>query len=354
MPESVAKLFSLSIDKPVSEDIVPLVSIKCLVYNHEPYLRQCLDGFVMQKTNFPFEAIVHDDASTDGSAAIIREYAEKYPDIIKPIYETENQYSKRDGSLTRAIDAVMHPDSKYIAHCEGDDYWTDPDKLQLQVDFLESHPDYYMTTHEFSFLYMSDNSIVDNEFVDSLPIESFHGREYCTPSLDQFFIPPWFTQILSIVRRRYDYVDAETIRKYPAAYDYVNCYYMLKAGKCALFKDVMGVYRKQGGGVYSSRVGSVSGTERWIQAFVDNYHVMYRLEKDKRLLTMLDEYYLYTFSNNIKHGNFAKALRSLWEHMSIVPFKNSVHCVLHLFFVMLPRAASRFIWNFVKTRVLRR
>ena len=115
-----------------------MLSIQCLVYNHEPYLRQCLDGFVMQKTNFPFEAIVHDDASTDGSAAIIREYAEKYPDIIKPIYETENQYSKRDGSLTRIMDAAMHPDSKYVALCEGDDYWTDPNKLQMQVDVMES------------------------------------------------------------------------------------------------------------------------------------------------------------------------------------------------------------------------
>ena len=119
----------------------PLVSIRCLVYNHEPYLRQCLDGFVMQQTTFPFEAIVHDDASTDGSAAIIREYAEKYPHIIKPIYETENQYSKHDGSLTRALDAVMHPNSKYVALCEGDDYWTDPLKLQHQVYVLESHPE---------------------------------------------------------------------------------------------------------------------------------------------------------------------------------------------------------------------
>ena len=93
----------------------PLVSIRCLVYNHGPYLRQCLDGFVMQKTNFAFEAIVHDDASTDNSAEIIREYAEKYPDIIKPIYETENQYSKHDGSLRRIMDAAIHPDAKYIA-----------------------------------------------------------------------------------------------------------------------------------------------------------------------------------------------------------------------------------------------
>ena len=116
-----------------------MVTIRCITYNHESYIRQCLDGFLMQKTTFRFEAIVHDDASTDGTATIIREYADKYPNIIKPIFETENQYSKRDGSLRRILDAHTH--GKYIAMCEGDDYWTDPYKLQKQVDFLESHPD---------------------------------------------------------------------------------------------------------------------------------------------------------------------------------------------------------------------
>ena len=125
----------------------PLVSIRCLVYNHEPFLRQCLDGFVMQQTTFPFEAIIHDDASTDGSAAILREYAEKYPGIIKPIYETENQWGK--GTISKTMNAAIHPNSKYIAVCEGDDYWTDPKKLQLQVDFLESHPDYSFSVHEY-------------------------------------------------------------------------------------------------------------------------------------------------------------------------------------------------------------
>lgn len=117
-----------------SNDLI--VSIRCLVYNHEPYLRQCLDGFVMQKTNFKFEAVVHDDASTDESAAIIREYAEKYPDIIKPIFETENQYSKHDGSLGRIMKEACI--GKYVAMCEGDDYWVDPLKLQKQVDILEA------------------------------------------------------------------------------------------------------------------------------------------------------------------------------------------------------------------------
>lgn len=122
----------------MSQDERPLmVTIRCTTYNHEPYIRECLEGFVMQKTNFRFEAIVHDDASTDGTAAIILEYADKYPDIIKPIIETENQYSKGDGSIGRIIDAQTR--GKYIAICEGDDYWIDPLKLQKQVDILEQN-----------------------------------------------------------------------------------------------------------------------------------------------------------------------------------------------------------------------
>ena len=136
-------------------NIYPLVAIHCLVYNHEPYLRDCLEGFVMQQTNFPFVAIVHDDASTDGSATIIREYEEKYPDIIKPIYETENQWRKPDGSLGRIMNAAIDATgAKYVAMCEGDDYWTDPLKLQKQVDFLEAD-DTLMAV-------CSNTSIVDN------------------------------------------------------------------------------------------------------------------------------------------------------------------------------------------------
>ena len=118
----------------------PLVAIQCFVYNHESFLHDCFEGFVMQQTNFPFVAIVHDDASTDGSAAIIHEYKEKYPHIFQPIYETENQYSKRDGSLDHIMDdAIEATGAKYVAMCEGDDYWIDPLKLQKQVDFMEEN-----------------------------------------------------------------------------------------------------------------------------------------------------------------------------------------------------------------------
>lgn len=148
----------------------PLVSIKCLVFNHEPYLRQCLDGFVMQKTDFPFEAIVHDDASTDGSAAIIREYAEKYPDIIKPIYETENQYSKKDGSLSKIMNTACK--GKFIAICEGDDYWIDPQKLQKQVSFLEAHPDYTMCVTEAKVLVPNNEYVEWNTFCEDCTIST--------------------------------------------------------------------------------------------------------------------------------------------------------------------------------------
>ena len=115
----------------------PLVSIKCLAYNHEKVIKNALDGFLMQKTNFPFEIIVHDDASHDKTASIIKEYEKEYPLIIKPIYENENQYSKKDDSLNEIISSRIK--GKYVAYCEGDDYWIDENKLQNQIDYLESN-----------------------------------------------------------------------------------------------------------------------------------------------------------------------------------------------------------------------
>ena len=119
----------------------PLVSICSLTYNHAPYIRQCLDGFLMQKTNFAFEVLINDDCSTDGTTEILKEYAERYPDIIIPVYHEENLYSK---GMRGFYGRFLYPRArgKYIALCVGDDYWTDPLKLQKQVDFLEANPEY--------------------------------------------------------------------------------------------------------------------------------------------------------------------------------------------------------------------
>lgn len=174
-----------------------LVAIHCLVYNHEPYLRDCFEGFVMQKTNFRFVAVVHDDASTDNSAAIIREYEEKYPDIIKPIYEAENQYSKRDGSVGRIMDeAIDATGAKYVAMCEGDDYWTDPLKLQKQVDILEVDESLMACCTNCSVVDMRGNELEEKR-VQPVVKENKQGRY----SLRDFFDQGHQYPTLSVVYR---------------------------------------------------------------------------------------------------------------------------------------------------------
>lgn len=117
-----------------------MVSVLCLAYNHEKYIRQTLDGFVRQRTNFNYEILIHDDASTDATADIIREYEKKYP-FIKPVYQTENQYSQQNHKPIIETFLLPKAKGKYVAWCEGDDFWTDEEKLQKQVDLLEQNTD---------------------------------------------------------------------------------------------------------------------------------------------------------------------------------------------------------------------
>ncbi len=133
-----------------------MVSACCLTYNHEEYIEDALKGFVNQKTNFRYEVIVHDDASTDRTAEIVKRYSEKYPDIIKPIFQKENQWSKGI-----KVDKIVKPylTGKYVAICEGDDCWISNHKLQLQVDFLETHPDYVACAHNSTVMHIQNGII---------------------------------------------------------------------------------------------------------------------------------------------------------------------------------------------------
>lgn len=225
----------------------PLVAIHCITYNHEPYIRDALEGFVMQQTDFPFVAIVHDDASTDGTAAIIREYAEKYPDIIKPIFESENQYSKHDGSLGRIMNqACDETGAKYIALCEGDDYWTDPLKLQKQVDFLETHPEYSMVFAN-AISHWEDGSKPDSQF------SKIENRDYKSVE----FVENWIVPTASVVfrpdavynDRRYQFlISSGKIIAGDILLFVTNGY----NGKVRGMSDVMSVYRRvQTGAVIS-------------------------------------------------------------------------------------------------------
>lgn len=133
-----------------------MVSISCIVYNHEKYIENTIKGFLMQKTNFKYEVLIHDDASTDGTPDIIRKYEKAYPQTIYPIYQKENQYSKgvKVGKFNRS-----RARGKYIALCEGDDYWTNPMKLQRQVDFMDNNPDFTMCFHAAYKVNEEDNKM---------------------------------------------------------------------------------------------------------------------------------------------------------------------------------------------------
>ena len=133
------------------------VVIRCMTYNHEKYIEDALKGFVMQKTDFPFCAIVVDDCSSDGTAEIIRKYENKYPDIIKGIYLKENYTSQRKSKEPITKPWINH--CQFIALCEGDDYWIDPYKLQKQVDYLQNHPEVILVHTGFYFHYDSSNEL---------------------------------------------------------------------------------------------------------------------------------------------------------------------------------------------------
>lgn len=123
-----------------------MVSVFCMAYNHENYIRDTLEGFLMQKTSFKYEVLIHEDASTDGTAEILRDYEQHHPDIIKVVYEKENRYGQGIDYLYDILAPLSR--GKYIAICEGDDAWIDEDKLQLQVDYMEEHPDCSLIGHK--------------------------------------------------------------------------------------------------------------------------------------------------------------------------------------------------------------
>ena len=133
------------------------VSIAMITYNHERFLKEALDSILCQKTNFPFEVVIGEDCSMDNTRKIVQEYEEKYPDIIKPLYHKKNK-----GMIGNVYEVLMNCTGEYIAFLEGDDYWTDINKLQKQVDFLDVNKDYFMVAHECSMVDIEGKEIEKN------------------------------------------------------------------------------------------------------------------------------------------------------------------------------------------------
>lgn len=227
----------------MSSDAV--VSVICSTYNHEKYVRDALEGFVMQKTTFPFEVLIHDDASTDRTQDIIREYEAKYPELIKPIYQTENQYQKPNGVFIIKGFQTSRAGGKYVAFCEGDDYWTDPLKLQKQYDFMEGHPDYTLCGCSTQWLNMLTGKVENKSRTEQDVDLDLKGL------------------VLPKNGRPFPYVSffmkADTWKNVPIwgfpAGDLQITYYAAIAGKVRMLADNMCVYRWYAKGSWTARNG---------------------------------------------------------------------------------------------------
>ena len=220
---------------------IPLVSVVCTTFNHESYIRPALDGFVIQQCNFPIEVIVHDDASTDNTVAIIQEYVAKYP-FIRAILQTENQYSK--GFNIWGYLFEKETKGKYIALCEGDDYWTDPYKLQKQVDFLEANEDFAICFHPVKIRMEEEDKIVDDfitpNVFDVTDIYQLAGENYI--------------QTVTVVFKTNSHVfDEFNKMKNLAVGDYVLHMLNAQYGKIKKLNDCMAVYRMHNGGIWAKK-----------------------------------------------------------------------------------------------------
>lgn len=262
----------------------PILAIRCLTYNHGKYIRQCLEGFVMQKTTFPFIAIVHDDASTDSTPEIIKEYEKKYPNIIKPIYEVENQYSKNNGSIDKCLGEATPESVKYIAICEGDDYWTDSKKLQRQIDFLEKHREYIAVT---------ENAIVHYQSTNKKKL--FNTRETSDVTLKEIITKRVFPTASVVYRSE---VQTDYLNTCKNGVDTLLWAYLAKKGKIRYFDRVTSVYNRGTQGV-------VLGT--------DPYNWLLKCEQWNNELAKLcvDDINSYFFRKRIRRECIIQFLRCL-------------------------------------------
>lgn len=228
----------------------PMVSICCITFKHENYIRECLDGFVNQKTNFQFEVIVHDDASPDKTADIVREYEAKYPDIIKPIYQTENQYSKKIKSLWKHVFPRCR--GKYIAICEGDDFWCDPNKLQMQYDFMEANPDYSLCMHGRYILDCFTKQYIPAPFIKNFPED---GKEFAHRTACGEYL--FATQTIFIRKSCFDSKFDDMFRdsaKAPMS-DLQIAFHLGLAGNVKYIPQRMAVYRRAPGSATNNAKG---------------------------------------------------------------------------------------------------
>lgn len=312
----------------------PLVSVYCLAYNHEKYIHDTLEGFVSQKTTFDYEVLVHDDASTDKTAEIIKKYAEKYPDIITPILQAENKYSKHIPIYKNYI--LPHIKGKYVAVCEGDDYWCDKNKLQTQVDWLESHPEYSCCVHNTKVIdcidgteHLINNSTEDKDLLVDEIIQWKKGHLFHTSSL--------------IYRSEFGETPSAFLVK--GIGDYPRAVYLATCGKVRYLSDVMSVYRYLTEESWSMKMySSIDADKRYILHCQDRIAMLNRVNeytKGKYNECIKEVIRRNQFNVLYRQNEYKEIKKEYKEYYSQLGYRDKIRIILHCYAPFVLRMYSK-------------
>ncbi|PML40663.1 glycosyltransferase family 2 protein [Vibrio breoganii] len=264
----------------------PKLSIICMCFNHEKFVAQTIDGFLLQEVDFDIEIIIHDDCSTDNSLNIINEYKNKYPELIRVISQERNIYSRGEKALHYLFEACR---GEYIALCEGDDYWVDPCKLQIQVDFLDSNPEYIISGHDAFVIDEKGNLLSESKLPDR------YKRDFTSSELQ---MSKCWALTLSWCFRKVDGLIIEEMRNVVNEDNFMLSY-LGNYGKYKYHANISpAAYRVHAGGVWSS------------------------LNPEKKFLTQSNSWYwlskYYFRIGNDKLGNYFKdlAIKTIYSNIS--------------------------------------
>jgi len=305
------------------ETISPVVTITCVVFNHEKFIKDTLDGFLSQNTTYSFEVLLHDDVSTDNTVEIIEKYRKKFPNIIKPIYQKVNQYSQGNNPLAILFSEVK---GEYMAHCDGDDHWTDVNKLQIQIDEMKKYPELDMSFHLASELIGSKKcqhygKQAKKNMVFSTEEIILGGGEFCATS--------------SLIFRR------RLLKKIP------NWFYKTMVGDYPI--QVLGAASGKGA-LYINRdmcIYRVGDPSSWTSALKETENSYNQLFLANRFLNALnetlDKKYHKEFSNVIANKNFSFLCKTSFS----IEYREK----LYREFEHTLRARQKFIWHFIFSKI---
>lgn len=301
-----------------------LLSVCCITFNHEKFIKSAIDSFLMQKTTFKIEIIIHDDASTDKTADIIKEYEARHPDVIVPIIQTENQYSKKkSGMMARFV--FPRARGKYLALCEGDDYWTDPYKLQKQVDFLEANEAYNLCAGGIRYYYEDTKEEKEEIAIPSHIVANKEGYTFSLYDTKKV----WLTRTLTVVFRN----DKDRINnhpKYKYGRDVHLMYHLLKNGKAFYFTEIFGVYRVHSGGIESGQTKKGlrnNGYNIYKELYFYNKEEFIRYNLYRNILGLLH----FNLNNKREPNGFFRNLKLFSEAASILNSFSELRAMLYCF-----------------------